>query len=449
LIRVGAMSHRRKPIPQNPVEVEITGLSHDGRGIARQDNKVMFVFGALPGETVNAKFTRCHSRYSEATTVDVINQASTRVVPKCEHFGLCGGCQLQHLAPSSQILHKQKMLEEQLVNQAKVTPEEWLPPLVSTPFGYRQKARLGVRFVEKKDALLIGFREQGNNKIAIIEGCEVLDPRVGSRIKELRDLINSLEGKMHIPQIEIAIGEEEVALVFRHLAPLSEQDIAALTTFCERFHFSLYLQPQGVDSVHKIWPVNSSLALRYVLKDQQLTYHFHPLDFTQVNQEINQQMVNQALTLLNPSSNDSILDLFCGLGNFSLPFAQKAHDVVGVEGTAQMVARATENARNNQLTNIEFHACDLSKDFAEQSWAKKQYTKIVLDPPRCGAEEIVNQISRFNVKEILYISCNPATFARDAAILVHQHGFSLAKVGVMDMFPHTAHVETMGLFRKP
>lgn len=441
------MAHRRKPIPQDPIEIEITGLSHDGRGIARQDNKVVFVFGALPGEIVSAKLTRCHTRYSEATAIHVINKSDSRVPPPCAHFGLCGGCQLQHLAPSSQIQQKQKMLEEQLVHQAKVNPEEWLPPLVATSLGYRQKARLGVRFVEKKDALLIGFREQGNNKIAIIEGCEVLDPRVGSRIKELRALINSLEGKIHIPQIEIAIGEEEVALIFRHLAPLIEKDVVALVSFCQRFNFSLYLQPDGVDSVHKVWPMGSPLALHYVLKDQQLTYYFHPLDFTQVNQQINQKMVNQAIALLNPSPTDSILDLFCGLGNFSLPFAQKAQHVAGVEGTSQMVARASENARYNQLTNVEFHLSDLSKEFMHHPWAQKVYNKIVLDPPRCGAEEIVTKISQFKVKEILYISCNPATFARDAAILVHQHGFSLKKVGVMDMFPHTAHVETMGLFK--
>lgn len=443
------MSHRRKPIPQEPIEVEVTGLSHDGRGIARQDNKVVFVFGALPGEKVLSKMTRCYTRYNEATTLEVLQPVASRVAPKCAHFGVCGGCQMQHLDSKHQVQHKQKMLEELLVHQAKVTPLEWLSPLVSEAFGYRQKARLGVRFVEKKETLLIGFREQGNNKIAIIEGCEVLDPRVGSKIKVLRDLINGLDVKNDIPQIEVAIGKDEVGLVFRHLNPLSEQDVAALTTFCQMHQFSLYLQPGGVDSVHKIWPPNSSLLLSYELSAQQLTYHFHPLDFTQVNQEINQQMVNQAIALLNPSSSDVILDLFCGLGNFSLPFAQKAAEVVGVEGTTQMVDRATENARYNQLTNVEFYTCDLSKDFADKAWAKKQYTKIILDPPRSGAEEVVNQISRFNAKEILYISCNPATFARDAAILVHHHGYRLVKVGVMDMFPHTAHVETIGLFRAP
>ncbi len=341
-----------------------------------------------------------------------------------------------------------QFLEDLLTNQSKVTPGEWLAPLEGTVNGYRQKARLGVRYVDKKETLLVGFREQGNNKIAIIESCSVLDPRVGKHIQALRNVISSLEGRNVIPQIEVAIGGDEVALIFRHLEPLSDNDIDVLKSFCQTYQFSLYLQPSGVESVHKVYPPNTDLNLKYELLDQQLTYQFHPLDFTQVNHDINQKMVNQALALLNPKPTDTILDLFCGLGNFSLPFAQRSQTVVGVEGAPQMVERAKANADFNRLTNVEFHAFDLSKDFADQLWAKKKYDKIIMDPPRCGAQEIVNQISILNPKEILYISCNPATFARDAAILVHQHGYHLAKVGVMDMFPHTAHVETIGLFLK-
>lgn len=439
-------SKRRKPLPQEPVTVEVTGLGHDGRGIARVDNKVVFVFGGLPGETVRAKYTRVFSRYSEANTVEVIKASPLRIKPLCEHFSVCGGCQMQHLAPSQQIKQKQKFLEELLVQQSKVTPKAWLAPLEGNFKGYRQKARLGVRFVDKKDALLVGFREQGNNKIAMIDSCSVLDERVGNRISALRDMINSLEGKTTIPQIEIAIGGDEVALVFRHLEPLCENDLITLTSFCQSYHFSLYLQPAGVESVHKIWP-ETGMDLSYRLDDQDLTFHFHPLDFTQVNQDINQKMINQALMLLNPKKTETILDLFCGLGNFSLSFARYAKHVVGVEGTEQMVARAKANAQFNQLENVNFHAFDLSKDFSSEAWAQITYDKIVLDPPRCGAQEIVTNISQFKAKEILYISCNPATFARDAAILVHQHGYHLVSVGVMDMFPHTAHVETIGLFQ--
>ncbi len=438
------MSRRQKALPVEPVEVEISGLSHDGRGIARLDNKVLFVFGALPGEIVKAKLTRCHSRYSDATAIEILKPSAERVGPACAHFGLCGGCQLQHMSSQTQIAHKQKFLEEQLVHQSKVTPGAWLAPLQASSNGYRQKARLGVRYVEKKQSLLVGFREQNNNKIAIIENCAVLDPRVGTKINALREMINSLEAKTTIAQIEVAIGGDEVALVFRHLDVLSESDIKNLTQFCQECHFSLYLQPKGVESVHKVWP-NNQIELQYELKDQQLKYHFHPLDFTQVNQEINQKMVNQALQLLAPNKDDIILDLFCGLGNFSLPFAQQAKKVIGVEGASVMVERAKANAKVNNLTNTEFHAFDLSKDFSQQPWAQ-HYTKLILDPPRCGAQEIVSSISHFKPAEILYISCNPATFARDAAILVHQQGYELKTVGVMDMFPHTAHVETIGLF---
>ncbi len=447
-IKAVIMSRKNKPLPQEAVEVQIQSLSHDGRGLTRINDKILFVFGALPGETVKVKYTKVHSRYSEAKTIEILSPSSIRTKPICDHFGVCGGCQLQHLPSTLQIEHKQQFLKEQLEHHAKVTPLHWLPPLQGLVKGYRQKARLGVRYVDKKQSLLIGFREQNNNKIAIIEQCAVLDPRVGNKISALREVIYSLEGKRAIAQIEVAIGTDEVGLVFRHLEPLSLADVTALTAFCEQNQFSLYLQPQGVDSVHKVYP-DKTIELTYELSDQGLQYRFHPLDFTQVNQVINQKMVNQALALLAPTKDDVILDLFCGLGNFSLPFAQCAKEVVGVEGTQTMANRAQANAALNSISNARFYAFDLSKAFKNEDWAKKHYTKIVLDPPRCGAQEIVSAIGHFSPKEILYISCNGATFARDAAILVHQHGYQLAKVGVMDMFPHTAHVETIALFNRP
>ncbi len=440
------MSHRRKSVPAEPVTLEVTHLAHDGRGIARLNDKIIFIFGALPGETVRAKYTHSYNRFDEATTVEVIKAAPTRVVPDCAHFGVCGGCQLQHLAPLEQVAHKQALLQEQLMHH-KIVPKEWLEPLVSRSTGYRQKARLGVKYVFKKEALLIGFREQKNNKITLTENCHVLDARIGFTIQELRVLIAGLQAREDIPQIEVAVGME-VALVFRHLKPLCSADKAALIAFAQAKEFSLYLQPQGPDSVHKIWPLLGSEYLSYRLSDQNLVYQFHPLDFIQVNQEMNQKMINAALALLNPGPEDSILDLFCGLGNFSLPMAQKAHHVTGVEGSAQMVLRSLHNAKQNQLQNVAFYDCDLSGDFTKAPWAQKSYAKIILDPPRCGAEEVVEKISSFKAKEILYISCNPATFVRDSAILVHQKGYSLVKVGIMDMFPHTAHVETIGLFQK-
>lgn len=441
-------SAKKRQISQEPVELEITGLTHEGRGIARHQDKIVFVFGALPGEKVRAKYIYSHNRFDEATTVEVLQAAPERVTPPCAHFGVCGGCQLQHLDPTAQIHTKQKFLNEQLTFQAKVTPKHWLEPLVGDFQGYRQKARLAVRYVLKKNDLLVGFREQKNNKIAILESCQILDPKVGLKLVLLRNLIGSLDAREHIPQIEVAIGKNEAALVLRHLVPLETEDLAKLQHFAEQQNFSLYLQPGNYESVHKIWPENTADTLIYELPDQGLTYHFHPNDFTQVNQGMNQKMINLALDLIQPSPNDIFLDLFCGLGNFSLPMAQKAHYVVGVEGTAAMAQRAKHNAHFNNLENCEFHAADLESDFSTSQWAQKEYTKIILDPPRSGALKVVEQIKQFKAKEILYISCNSATFTRDAAILVHQHGFQLEKVGVMDMFSHTAHVETIGLFKK-
>lgn len=442
------MGYRKRNIPQEAIELTVTGLSHEGRGIARHQDKIVFVFGALPGETVKAKYTRCYSRYDEATTIEVLVPSKDRVTPGCPHFGVCGGCQLQHLEQNAQIAFKQSIVQEQLEHIAKVTPKEWLAPLTGESFGYRQKARLGVRYVFKKEALLVGFREQKNCKIALIENCHVLDKRVGLKISALRELINGLQARNEIAQIEVAIGKEEVGLVFRHLVPLCSEDQAALIQFCQQHQFSLYLQPDKVESIHKIWPENSSVFLSYEQEKQNLRFDFHPCDFTQVNQTINQKMINAALDLLAPTQSDRILDLFCGLGNFSLPFAQKAHQVVGVEGSAMMVERANHNAKLNQIDNALFYAADLEGDFASQAWAREQFTKVILDPPRSGAEKMIAHLSTFNANEILYISCNSATFARDAAMLVHQHGYDLEKVGVMDMFVHTAHVETIGLFKR-
>ncbi|MGE3320465.1 MAG: 23S rRNA (uracil(1939)-C(5))-methyltransferase RlmD [Candidatus Berkiella sp.] len=440
------MSSRRKKRDLTPFEVSVTGLSHDGRGVARVNDKVVFVFGALPGETVRAQLTKSHSRFLEATTVEVLEPSKSRVKPACEHFASCGGCSLQHMGSSEQVTQKQAWLAEQLLHQGKVTPESWLPPLLAEPLGYRQKARLAVRYVPQKQSLLVGFREQGNNKIAIIESCQTLDKRVGHNIRPLRDMIDSLVAREAIAQIEVASSQDEVALIFRHLQPLGDSDLQKLIHFCQTQHFSLYLQPDNYQSVHKVWPADGKEYLTYTLASQQLTFAFHPTDFTQVNEQMNQKMINQALALLEPKSDDHILDLFCGLGNFSLPFAQRAAKVVGVEGSVQAVTRAKENAKRNGLTNTEFYTYNLEEDVKSQAFAKDPYHKIILDPPRSGAQKIAEDMAHFAPKQILYVSCNSATFVRDAAILVHQHGYKLASVGVMDMFPQTAHIETMGLF---
>ncbi len=441
------MSRKRNSLVNTELNLEIQSLSHDGRGIARFDEKVCFVFGALPGESVKARVTRSHSRYLEATTTELVTSSAERVNPICDFFGLCGGCQLQHLQKPLQIEYKTQFLKDLLKN-AKVEAKQFAPPLQGQDKGYRQKARLGVRYLESKDELLIGFREQSANKIARIESCKILNQRVGDNLDKLKALLLQLSIKKHIPQIEVSIGDKIVALVFRHLEPCPPEDVALLQRFGKENDYAIYLQPQGHDSVHKIEDANTPFHLSYALTDQNLQFDFHPLDFIQVNPHMNQQMINQALEWLSPQNDETLLDLFCGLGNFSLPFSRMLAKVIGVEGSQTMVQRAAENAALNEIKNASFHAFDLTKPCQKEEWASLKVDKILLDPPRSGAKEIIVQLKQFEAKEILYISCNPATFARDADILVNQLGYHLIKVGLMDMFPHTAHVEVMGLFSK-
>lgn len=425
--------------------VVITRMSHDGRGVARDNNKVHFVHGALPEETVEIVVTKRHRHYDEARCESVLSASPSRVIPRCQYFGQCGGCQLQHLDPIKQIEYKQALLQEQL-QQANVFTQQWLAPLTHAFFGYRQKARLGVRYVDKKAAVLVGFREQSGSKITMMNDCAILDPRVGNAIEALKTVLLSLKGMRDIPQIEVAIGGDEVALVFRHCQPLVEEDKQKLIAFSQQQNFSLYCQPGAPETVHQVWPHPERTTLEYKLTDQGLRFEFHPLDFTQVNANMNQAMINQTLDILPLQKHHKVLDLFCGLGNFSLPLAQCVEKVIGVEGMMGMVQRAKKNAALNKIENAEFHVADLEGAWCDQPWAKESYDSIVLDPPRSGALAIVQNIERLRAKMILYISCNPATFVRDAGILTHEKGYTLLKCGVMDMFPQTAHVETMGLF---
>lgn len=441
------MARKRNPWADKELTLQIHNLSHEGRGIARFEEKVCFVFGALPGETVKAKIVKKHSRYFEAQTLEVLKASPEREKPPCDFFGICGGCQIQHLKKPLQLVYKTQFLKE-LLQSAKVTPQEWAPSLEGKTIGYRQKARLGVRYLESKEELLLGFREQSSNKIARMEHCKILDSRLGDKLEVIKKLLLQLDIKKHIPQIEVSISEETIALIFRHLVPCEEKDKFRLQQFGQDNAYAIYLQPEGNDSVRKIWPQEDSFHLSYSLPQENLQFSFHPLDFIQVNQSVNQQMVAQALAWLNPKPAETLLDLFCGLGNFSLPFAKYMHHVTGIEGSGEMVLRAHQNAVANRISNCAFHAFDLTKACGSEEWAKRTYDKILLDPSRSGAKEIIEQFKSFKAKEVLYISCNPATFARDAEILVNQQGYQFIKVGVMDMFPHTAHLEVMGLFRK-
>jgi len=441
-----ARRHRRQKLPKEPFEAIIESLSHDGRGIARIEGKTVFIDGALPDERVMFLYTNKRSKYDEGRTVEVLSTSPERVDPKCMHFGVCGGCSLMHMKPESQLELKQLTLQQHLEHFGELAPEVWLEPLEGPLWGYRRKARLGVRYVAKKERVLVSFREKGSPFLAVLERCEVLDERVGHRLASLGEMIAGLESYNRIAQIEVAMDDDHVALVFRNLDPLTETDQAALIRYGQNENLWIYLQSGGPDTVTVLWPEQPQLSYA---PEQGLKLEFEPNDFTQVNAVINQKMILRAMELLEVNHEDRILDLFCGLGNFSLPLAKRVQEVVGVEGDEALVRHAKENAANNKLKNAIFEQADLTKtELKDYSWAQAGFNKILLDPPRSGAFEVLPQLAALGAERILYISCNPATLARDAGELVHQHGYKLLNAGVMDMFPHTTHVESIALFVK-
>lgn len=441
-------NRRSKPLPSEPVTIKIDSLSHEGRGVGRIDGKTVFVDRALPGETVSMKYTFQRGKFDEGQAISIENDNSDRVAAPCDHFAVCGGCSMQHLSNDAQIVHKQSILKEQLQHFANTQPKEWLPPLQADLLGYRRKARLGVRYVIKKERTLIGFREKYSNYLADIESCKVLTAEVDALLQPMSRLIESMDGRLSIPQIEVSCGDNNVCLIVRHLQPLTPKDQTAWVEFAKQQDIVVYLQPKGPKTVHRIWPISDEDAqLSYRLDEFNLEFLVEPLDFTQVNASINQQMVPYALKLLDVSKDDNVLDLFCGIGNFTLPLATKAKFVVGVEGVDDMVERGTINAAHNKLDNVEFFQADLAADLSEAPWLKRSYNKILIDPARSGALEVISNIVKINPEKIVYVSCNPATLARDTGELV-KAGYRLIKAGVMDMFPHTTHVESIALFEK-
>jgi 23S rRNA (uracil1939-C5)-methyltransferase len=427
-----------------PFEAVIDDLSHDGRGVAHVEGKTVFVADALPGERVRAKLVRRHRHFDEAHVEEVLVASPERVEPRCRHFGTCGGCVFQHLAPAAQIAAKQNVLAQNLRRIGHVEPARWLAPLTSDVWGYRRRARLSVKHVAKKGRTLVGFRERDPRFVADLVHCDVLDPVLGTRLDALGVLLNTLDGAASIPQVEFAAGDATRALVFRHLAPLSDADRARLVAFGLEHDFAILLQPGGNDSMHLLWPERVDLS--YALPACDLTLAFRPQDFVQVNASINRKMIELALALLAPTRDDRVLDLFCGLGNFSLPMARHAGRVCGVEGDAGLVDRARANAEANAIGNAEFHVGDLAGDVRGSAWARAAWDLILLDPPRSGADELLQQLPGRSVRRVVYVSCHPASLARDAGTLVRTHGFRLEAAGVMDMFPHTAHVESIALF---
>jgi len=441
------LSKKRKPLPTEPVRADIASLSHDGRGVTHVDGKAVFVAGTLPGEQVLFRYTRRARRHDEGVPLEVVRPAPERVEPRCAHVGVCGGCALQHMDPAAQVHLKQQVLTETLARIGKVAPARWLEPLAGEPWGYRRKARLGVRWVAKKGRVLVGFRERGSSFIADLAHCDVLRPEVGGRLLQLAALIESLSIRERVPQIEVAQGDGPTVLVFRVLDPPSGHDRDKLLAFAAETGLHVYLQTGGAETVTPL--SGQAVSLDYGLPAHGVEIGFEPLDFTQVNLALNRRMVDQALALLDPQPDEQVLDLFCGLGNFTLPIARHADRVVGVEGDAGLVARARRNAEHNHIGNVEFQAADLySVPSAVAPWHRERFHKALLDPPRTGAREVLETLAATGVRRILYVSCFPATLARDAEHLVHALGFRLEAAGAMDMFPHTAHLESMALFER-
>jgi 23S rRNA (uracil1939-C5)-methyltransferase len=437
---------RRKALPAEPLECRIEGLAPDGRGVCRLEGKTVFVDEALPGERVLVHLTRRRRRFDEARAVEVLEASTDRVAPRCPHYGLCGGCSLQHMNPRAQRRAKEQGMLDQLRHLGGVEPARVYAPVSGPDWAYRHKARLGVKYVGKKGRVLVGFRERRSPYVADLRRCEVLVPEVGERLAALAELIMGLEARSNIPQIEVAAGDGGACtLVFRHLEPLSAADRRALEEFGRATGLQIQLQPGGPDTVTDLWPPDQTLSYR--LPNHDVKIDFRATDFTQVNRLINQAMVDRALELLDPQRDDDVLDLYCGLGNFALPLARRAAFVAGVEAAPDMVERAAENARRNGIGNVSFWSADLELDPADRSWVRP-YDRVLMDPPRTGARAVVEHMERFAPRRIVYVSCHPATLARDAGILVRDRGYRLVGAGIIDMFPHTAHVESIAVFDK-
>lgn len=429
------------------LEAEVTDLSHDGRGVARVDGKVFFLDDALPGERV--RFTRGRRRRSFDTgkTETILSPSPDRVVPHCEYFGTCGGCAMQHLNHPAQIAAKQRQLQDNLKRLGRVEPERYLPPLTGPVWAYRRKARLGVRYVPKKGGVLVGFRERHHSFITPLEHCAVLVPSLARLLPALRELLEMISCRDRIPQIEVAQGDNATALVFRHLVPLTESDRDRIRSFGQQHSVQVMLQPGGLDSITPVWPDTPPLLV-YALPDHDVEIIFGVVNFVQVNAAVNEKLVQQALDLLAPRPQERVLDLFCGVGNFSLPLGRAAGEVLGIEGDRALVQRACENAAHNRLANVRFVTADLYADELAGAWLQQRRDKILLDPPRSGALEVVKQLPALSPQRLVYVSCNPATLARDAEIVVRQHGYRFTHAGIIDMFPHTAHVESMAVFER-
>jgi 23S rRNA (uracil1939-C5)-methyltransferase len=427
----------------------IESLDQEGRGVAHVAGKVIFIEGALIGEKVTYSSFHKKPSYEIARTTAVLKQSSTRTQPKCPHFGMCGGCAMQHLEFSAQVAAKQRVLEDNLWHLARVKPESMLPAVYGPAWGYRHRARLRARYVAGKGRVLVGFNEKHSSFVAHLQGCEVLPPHISALIVPLQDLVMQLSIRDRMPQIEVAVGDHISVLVFRILEPVNAADEVLLHAFGDRHNVQIWLQSKGPETATPFHPLNAP-ELTYSLPEFGLTYPFMPTEFTQVNPRINQVLVRRAMALLDPQPGERIADLFCGLGNFTLPIARRSAQVLGLEGSASLVRRARQNAERNGLERLtEFREADLFQITPEQVAVLGRFDKLLIDPPRDGALEFIKALpdDKKNLpSRIVYISCNPATLARDAGVLVQAKGYRLTACGVVNMFPHTAHVESVAVF---
>jgi 23S rRNA (uracil1939-C5)-methyltransferase len=426
------------------VTATVVDLTHDGEGVADVEGRRAFVPDALPGERVEIALRKRRRKIQEADLERVLEPSPDRVTPGCEYFGRCGGCALQHLAHPAQIAFKQGVVAEALARIGHTEPEEWLPPVASPPWGYRRRARLGVKYVAGKERVLVGFRERAGPYITDMRHCPVLVPPIDGLLGELADLIAGTSIRERVPQIEAAAADGVTALVLRVLAPPSAADAEAFRAFGARHNIDIYLQPGGPGTVA---PLGEARPLSYELPAFGLTLQLLPMDFEQVNAAINAELVATAVRQAGLLPTDRVLDLYCGLGNFSLPLAQRARELLGVEGEAGLVARAVRNASSNGIANARFVTADLFQ--TDWSFYREPWDVVVLDPPRTGAEVPIAELSRSNPRRIVYVSCHPATLARDAQVLVHERSYKLKVARVFDMFPHTHHIEALAVFDRP
>jgi 23S rRNA (uracil1939-C5)-methyltransferase len=453
-LRAGARTAPHAPQDGAAETATVAALTHEGEGVVH-GGKTVFVAGALPGERIRFRRSRRHRQHDDGELLQVLEPSAERVTPECPHFGVCGGCALQHLDPTAQLLAKERELKAILARVARTAPTRWLPPLAGPAWGYRRRARLGAKYVHRKGRVVVGFRERAAPYVADLKSCRVLAPPADLLVEPLAELLTGLTIRERVPQIELAVGEDATALVLRVLEAPSEEDLACLRSFAARHGLRLYLQPAGPGSVSELavgaadGGGGAAALLHYMLEPFGLTLGFAPTDFIQVNGAVNRALVAHAVELLAPGPDSRVLDLYCGIGNFTLALAKSAGSAVGIEGEPALVSRARANAVRNRLDNVEFHVADLAAEpDAAAAWLREPCTHVLLDPPRTGARAVLATVAELAPQRILYVSCHPGSLARDLEVLVHEQRFTLAAAGVVDMFPHTSHVESVALLER-